>query len=145
MAESKSNSTQKLPGGALAPHLRARFWITGTDETDAGGYVGVGRITLLEQIEHTGSMNQAAKAMGMSYKKAWKLVDEMNAMFSQPLVQKAQGGKDGGGTQLTQMGQQIIQSYRRLEQALAVFMAEQSRQLQKDIPDLVDPMQKDGG
>ncbi|MDR9499009.1 MAG: LysR family transcriptional regulator [Hydrogenovibrio sp.] len=145
MPKSRQTPSTKLPGDAFAPHLRARFWITGENSEDSGGYVGVGRITLLEQIERTGSMNQAAKAMRMSYKKAWKLVDEMNAMFAKPLVEKAHGGKDGGGTLVTEQGRRVMEAYRRLEAELAGFMAEKSARLQQEIHGTTPDSEKEMG
>ena len=117
----------KLPGDAYASHIRARLWLTGAYHLDQGGYVGVGRITLLEKIDQTGSMNQAAKAMGMSYKKAWKLVAQMNQMFAQPLVEKSHGGKQGGGTYVTAQGYRVIESFRELEQKIEAFLVEQNQ------------------
>lgn len=115
----------KLPGEAYSENVRARFWITGTQSS----YVGIGRIELLEHIAHFGSINQAAKEMSMSYKKAWKLIEELNGMYDQPLVVKVQGGKSGGGTQLTPKGQHLITQFRALEKQLQVFLTEVSASL----------------
>ncbi len=121
----------KLPGEAYSPKIRARFWIVGDATSDAEerseGYVGIGRIELLENIERLGSMSQAAKAMGMSYKKAWKLVQDLNGMYVEPLVIKEHGGKSGGGTQLTGRGKALILEFRALEKELIVFLEAQSR------------------
>lgn len=116
----------KLPGEAYSPKIRARFWLTGDQE----GYLGIGRVTLLEKIHQLGSMNQAAKEMGMSYKKAWKLIEELNAMFDEPLVIKEQGGKSGGGTQLTPRGMQAIAQFRGIEERLVNFLEAESKKLQ---------------
>ncbi len=115
---------KKLPGEAYSDHLRARFWITGE-----GSYVGIGRITLLEKIQQLGSINAAAKDMGMSYKKAWKLIEEMNQMFSEPLVIKEHGGKSGGGTKITEKGCQVIHEFRRIEIDLIAFLETSSQRL----------------
>lgn len=112
------------PGEAYSEKVHARFWLKGF-----GSYVGIGRITLLEKIESLGSMNAAAKDMKMSYKKAWQLIDEMNQMFSEPLVIKAQGGKAGGGTRLTEKGKEVIQEFRRIEQELSEFLTSVSDRL----------------
>jgi molybdate transport system regulatory protein len=61
-----------------------------------------------------GSISKAAKAMGMSYKKAWAMVDEMNTMSGKPLVVPQKGGTHGGGTELTETGKRIITSYHKL-------------------------------
>lgn len=111
-----------VPGGRYSPNISARFWIAG----QKGSYLGVGRIELLEHIAQSGSMNQAAKKMGMSYKKAWKLVDELNQMYDQPLVVKAQGGKSGGGSVVTHRGEQVIQGFRDFESRFAAFLKSES-------------------
>ena len=113
---------EKLPGEGYSEHIRARFWITGKNS----GYIGIGRIELLEKIEEHGSMSQAAKSMGMSYKKAWKLIEELNAMYDQPLIVKAQGGKSGGGSVLTPKGKQLIKEFRVIEQQLVLFLQQSS-------------------
>lgn len=108
------SSDNKLPGEAYSKNIRARFWITGDDS----GYVGIGRIELLENIEQFGSMNKAAKNMGMSYKKAWKLIDELNAMYDEPLVVKEVGGLSGGGSVLTERGKKLISDFKEIETEL---------------------------
>lgn len=116
---------EKLPGEAYSEHIRARFWITGANS----GYIGIGRVELLENIAALGSISRAAKAMGMSYKKAWKLVEELNSMYDSPLVVKEQGGKQGGGTTLTRRGCELIDSFRALEKELALFLEKKSKEL----------------
>jgi len=74
------------------------------------------RITLLKQIEQTGSISQGAKNAGISYKSAWDAINEMNQLSEQPLVDRATGGKGGGGAQLTRYGQRLIQLYELLAQ-----------------------------
>lgn len=118
-------SIEKLPGEAYSDNLRARFWITGENS----GYVGVGRVELLEKIDEFGSMNKAAKSMGMSYKKAWKLVEELNGMYDQPLVVKIVGGRSGGGTVLTDRGRQLVFDYKRIEKELIEFLQKKSSEL----------------
>jgi molybdate transport system regulatory protein len=115
----------KIPGGAYSDRIRARFWI----DIHQKGYLGIGRIQLLEHIERHGSINKAAKEMGMSYKKAWKLIDELNAMFEEPLVIKVQGGKSGGGSQVSAKGQKVIQAFRAFEQRFAEFLQLESQRL----------------
>lgn len=125
-AEDKSNAIEeKVPGGAYSEWLHARFWIKGKNSS----FVGVGRVELLENIARYGSMNKAAKEMGMSYKKAWKLVDELNEIYDEPLVVKAQGGKSGGGSLLTAKGEALVALFRKLENELAVHLQEASAQI----------------
>lgn len=73
------------------------------------------RIALLAQIARLGSITQAAKAAGMSYKTAWDAVDELNNLAEQPLVQRSVGGKGGGGARLTPAGERLLALYQRLE------------------------------
>jgi molybdate transport system regulatory protein len=78
---------------------------------------GPGRADLLAGIAERGSIAAAGRAMDMSYKRAWALVEAMNATFTTPLVEAAKGGAGGGGAKLTDMGQQILAAYRALEAA----------------------------
>ncbi|MBN2865118.1 MAG: winged helix-turn-helix domain-containing protein [Thiotrichales bacterium] len=124
MKDTELDVTEKLPGEAYSKRIRARFWITGEDK----GYLGIGRIQLLENIEKHGSINSAAKAMGMSYKKAWKLIEELNQMSDLPLVIKSQGGKAGGGTALTAEGKKMVKKFRQLESELIAFLEKASKE-----------------
>jgi molybdate transport system regulatory protein len=81
--------------------------------------MGPGKVELLEGIVQTGSIAAAGRRMGMSYKRAWLLVDEMNTMFAGPLVGAAKGGAGGGGAALTPLGQRMLAAYRGLETAAA--------------------------
>lgn len=74
------------------------------------------RIALLKQIEQTGSISQGAKNAGISYKSAWDAINEMNTLSEQTLVDRATGGKGGGGAVLTRYGQRLIQLYDLLAQ-----------------------------
>lgn len=76
---------------------------------------GPGKADLLDQISATGSISAAAKAMKMSYSRAWQLVDQMNRAFKRPLVEAATGGKRGGGAVLTEEGAEVLALYRRLQ------------------------------
>ena len=76
---------------------------------------GPGKADLLVAIRDTGSISGAGKKLGMSYRRAWLLVDTMNRCFQQPLVDTAKGGSNGGGTQLTALGEQVLQQYRELQ------------------------------
>ena len=81
--------------------------------------VGPGKVDLLEAIAKTGSITSAARKLEMSYRRAWLLVDTMNRCFRSPLVETAAGGKRGGGTRLTKLGEDVIQRYRRIERDAA--------------------------
>jgi molybdate transport system regulatory protein len=86
---------------------------------DGAVAMGPGKVELLEGIVETGSIAAAGRRMGMSYKRAWLLVDEMNTMFAGPLVDAAKGGAGGGGAALTPLGQRMLAAYRGLETAAA--------------------------
>jgi len=77
--------------------------------------IGPGKVQLLEAIAETGSISAAARQLGMSYRRAWLLVDEMNRALSSPAVNTAAGGAHGGGTALTTVGQKILLHYRAIE------------------------------
>jgi len=85
-------------------------------ETEVGAFLGDVRIRLLEAIDRYGSISQAAKAVPLSYKAAWDAVDAMNSVAEQPLVERAVGGRNGGGTTLTVYGHRMIAMYRAVEQ-----------------------------
>jgi molybdate transport system regulatory protein len=77
--------------------------------------LGPGKIRLLELIGETGSISAAGRAMKMSYRRAWMLVDELNRMFRDPLVAARPGGANGGGASLTEAGTDVVQRYRAIE------------------------------
>lgn len=76
---------------------------------------GPGKADLLAAIESTGSISAAGKYLGMSYRRAWLLVDAMNRCFSHPLVETATGGTHGGGTRLTPLGNDVLARYQQLQ------------------------------
>ena len=77
--------------------------------------LGPGKVRLLELIAETGSISAAGRAMGMSYRRAWLLIDELNHMFREPLVTSRLGGKAGGGASLTPLGDDVVRRYRAIE------------------------------
>jgi molybdate transport system regulatory protein len=85
---------------------------------EPGGRVGPGKIALLERIAATGSISAAGRAMGMSYRRAWLLVETLNALFREPVVSTQTGGKSGGGAVLTPFGTELVAVYRALEREL---------------------------
>jgi molybdate transport system regulatory protein len=115
----------------VAPHpifLRLNF--------DGFPRFGPGKAALLEHIRDQGSITRAGKAMGMSYKRAWSLVEEMNTMFTAPLVESSRGGADGGGARLTETGTSVLLAYRSIEQKSAVAGAEELVVLQGLLSDM---------
>jgi molybdate transport system regulatory protein len=83
--------------------------------TAVGPFLGGTRIRLLEAIDEHGSISQAAKHVPLSYKAAWDAVDAMNNLSEQPLVERSTGGRQGGGTRLTDHGRQLVAMYRAVE------------------------------
>ena len=98
--------------------------------------LGNGKADLLDAIAATGSISQAAKQLGMSYRRAWLLVDTMNQCFVTPLVITQTGGAHGGGTQLTELGVQVLQVFRQMQQAALQATEPLAQQLMQW---LVDP------
>lgn len=75
------------------------------------GQIGPGKINLLRQIREQASISGAARAMDMSYRRAWLLVDELNKLFEKPVVEAWAGGKSRGGAALTKLGEKLIENY----------------------------------
>jgi molybdate transport system regulatory protein len=96
----------------MKPQAHIRIDFSGTCS------IGPGKIGLLEGIERTGSLSAAARALGMSYRRAWLLLHSTNEGFSEPVVELSVGGKDGGGTRLTEFGRQLVADYRRFDSAV---------------------------
>ena len=78
-------------------------------------YIGPGRADLMERIAETGSISSAGKAMGMSYKRAWSLVQALNDGFGAPLVETSRGGSGQGGAALTEAGKAVLAHYRAMQ------------------------------
>lgn len=81
--------------------------------------IGPGKVDLLEAIARTGSISSAARELGMSYRRAWLLMDEMGRLFKRPILTTAAGGAQGGGAQLTDFGHAVVAAYRRIEDRAA--------------------------
>jgi len=86
--------------------------------------IGPGKSQLLDHIAATGSISAAAREMGMSYRRAWLLVDTMNQCFASPLIETAAGGSGGGGARITPLGEQVLALYRRIEEKTAAAVAD---------------------
>jgi len=95
----------------LVPEIRFRLRIVLGDDIA----IGPGKIDLLEAIGANGSITAAARALGMSYRRAWLLVDTMNRCFETPVVTTEAGGVSGGGTRLTPAGKEVVRRYRSIE------------------------------
>ena len=83
----------------------------------ADGRVGPGKINLLEAIDREGSISAAGRALGMSYRRAWELVDSLNQLVGVAVVQASTGGHRGGGATLTEAGRSLVADYRAIEHA----------------------------
>jgi molybdate transport system regulatory protein len=79
--------------------------------------IGPGKIRLLEEVERTGSISEAGRKLGMSYRRAWLLIDDMNRCFNHAVVSAKPGGSQGGGTTVTKFGAALIRQYRAIEAA----------------------------
>jgi molybdate transport system regulatory protein len=77
--------------------------------------LGPGKIDLLRAVSETGSISAAARDIGMSYKRAWFLIDTLNRGFGEPVVEALAGGNGGGGTRLTPLGEAVVRHYLRME------------------------------
>jgi molybdate transport system regulatory protein len=113
------------PGNA---HVRVRI------DFDSGPSIGPGKVALLERIGVCGSLSQAARELGLSYRRAWNLLDDLNHAFAEPVVATATGGARGGGAQLTPFGHDLILRYRKVEHAAEAAVKRQFRTLRVPKP-----------
>ncbi|MFZ1425724.1 MAG: winged helix-turn-helix domain-containing protein [Geminicoccaceae bacterium] len=88
-----------------------------------GARIGPGKVALLEQVASTGSISAAGRALGMSYRRAWLLVDELNRLFAAPVVTTQLGGSHGGGASLTPLGNDLVSRFRQLEREAEALAA----------------------
>ncbi|MBT1698746.1 winged helix-turn-helix domain-containing protein [Fulvivirgaceae bacterium PWU4] len=98
--------------------IRFRCWI----DIDGTKFFGPGPAELLELISEEGSIAKAAKKMGMSYKKAWDIIDELNTRGKKPFVVSHKGGESGGGAELTETGKKVVARYRALTSKLKAII-----------------------
>lgn len=87
------------------------------------GAIGPGKIRLLELIDETGSISGAGRAMAMSYRRAWLLVEELNGLFREPVATTKLGGRSGGGASLTPFGRSLVRHYRDIEAEAAAAVS----------------------
>lgn len=100
------------------PFLRLRIMLS------TAAMIGPGKADLLQAIHETGSIAAAGRRMGMSYKRAWHLIDTLNAYFRESLVTTTKGGKAGGGARLTATGKTVLECYQRIEAKAALLTAD---------------------
>lgn len=113
------------PDAAATYRLAGRVWLEGPTER----FLGIGRLELLTHIQATGSISKAAAAMGMSYKRAWDLVQSMNSQAREPLVITQTGGSRGGGTQLTAAGAAAVVAFEQVQARFQAFLAAETQRL----------------
>jgi molybdate transport system regulatory protein len=102
-------------------------------DLENGDRIGPGKIALLEAIRDTGSISAGARKIGMSYRRAWLLVEQINEAFEGPSVASTMGGKHGGGAVLTPVGERVIDIYRSIEKAARKSASEEFRAVEKII------------
>ena len=105
--------------------ISGRLWI----ECEGVGFFGPGRVELLQRIEKTGSINKAANEMGMSYKKAWEMINALNGQASKPLVITQTGGNMGGGSVITGEAKNLIAYHNQLRQRFISFLEKETQSL----------------
>jgi molybdate transport system regulatory protein len=98
-----------------------------------GRRLGPGKVLLLEAVQDHGSISAAGRAIDMSYKRAWDLIDEMNRIFSGPVVDSKSGGKQGGGATLTALGRRVVKTYRLMEERSAKVNSAAMAAMLKDV------------
>ncbi len=116
-----------IPAGRDKPVLSLRI------DFAEGRRLGPGKVLLLEAVDEHGSISAAGRAIGMSYKRAWDLIDEMNQIFVEPVVESKSGGKQGGGAVLTALGHRIVTTYRKMEEQAAQANKAAIAKLLKDV------------
>ncbi len=106
---------------------------------DESRALGPGKIRLLELLGETGSISAAGRAMGMSYRRAWMLVNALNQTFRMPVVETRGGGVGGGGASLTAFGTSLVSDYRAMEQDARDALARRLSKLERALaPELVE-------
>jgi molybdate transport system regulatory protein len=118
-----STHLQRILKTNLTLKVNGSLWI------ECGGkkYFGPGPMELLERIEDTGSINKAAKQMGMSYKKSWDIISRLNKNAAQPLVETRTGGQKGGGSLISSEAKQLIVQYKNLRKRFEIFLEKETR------------------
>src|ERR1700730_5653545 len=122
-----SQPNMRKSSTASLPSLSVRI------DLDTEARIGPGKILLLENIAKCGSISAAGRAMGMSYKRAWDLVAEINRICGRAAVERQAGGKNGGGAVLTPFGISLIARYRKIERAAAGAARKELAALSADI------------
>ena len=120
-----AKSTRNILNKHKSFSVKGSLWI----ECNGERFFGPGPVELLERINDTGSINQAAKQMQMSYKKAWEIISMLNSSSAQPLVVTQTGGSSGGGSVITDEAKAMIDWYRQLRERFSVFLQKETDKL----------------
>ena len=118
---------RRMPKSSPLPSLSIRI------DLDTGERIGPGKIQLLEHIRSCGSISAAGRAMKMSYKRAWDLVDDINRICKRTVVERWEGGKNGGGAMLTPFGESLVSRYRKIENSVGRAVGKELRALRAEI------------
>lgn len=112
---------------------KSQFTVNGSLWIECNGerFFGPGPMELLERIQDSGSISKAAKEMDMSYKKAWTIINRLNTAGKTPLVETSPGGKEGGGSIVSEEAKMLIKEYRRMRIAFTDFLEAQSATFNK--------------
>ena len=121
---------RSLPSKRRITYPTVRFRI----DFGPGNSVGPGKIALLEQIEHCGSLSQAARNLNVSYRRAWQLLDSLNRCFLEPVVLTSTGGRGGGGATLTLLGERLIHVYRAFDARIQTRVAQSFGPFKANVP-----------
>jgi molybdate transport system regulatory protein len=122
----KANNMRQSINGLLKKNKR--FEVNGSLWLECGGkkYFGPGPMELLERIAASGSINKAAKEMGMSYRKAWEIINRLNKHAAQPLVETHAGGEKGGGSVISPGAKQLIRYHKVLRKKFINFLKKET-------------------
>jgi molybdate transport system regulatory protein len=124
MAASKTTSPVSAHPAAVPP-ATVRGAVRGASRLSirldlaSGARIGPGKVAVLEEIARSGSISAAGRALHISYRRTWELVEDLNATLGAPVVQTAAGGSGGGGASLTELGQAVVSRYRAIEEDCA--------------------------
>jgi molybdate transport system regulatory protein len=110
--------------------LRGKIWV----ECEGGHVFGKGRADLLEAVQREGTIQGAARRMGVSYRHAWSMLKASGRRLGRPLIRTSRGGRAGGGTRVTEFGKALCESFRRVEARLERLLREVSDEMDMDGP-----------
>jgi molybdate transport system regulatory protein len=127
MAASKTSSPASPPTASAKSANRLSIRV----DLASGARIGPGKVAVLEAIAQSGSISAAGRALHISYRRTWELVEDLNATLGAPVVQTAAGGSGGGGASLTELGQTVVSRYRAIEEDCAAAARKHLTALQR--------------